>query len=117
MGTQSASDVRMKKKKKHKREELDIIFDRYNIVQFYNLSEEEQKGLIKSCVKKIRHPNSRKALERIIYDYQTKGAINRKYKCPKCGGYHLARVKGNDKRLQKVENFIKKAIRKINEQI
>ena len=103
---------KQKKLEKKQFKEIDLIIDRVNVVQFYKLTEEEQKKLLKSCVKKVRHPNLREAAKRIIKDYQHQRRTNTYYKCPQCGGYHLTTFKGSKKKREVLEGMIKATIKK-----
>ena len=89
---------KQKKLEKKQFKEIDLIIGRLNIVQFYKLTEEEQKKLLKSCVKKVRHPSLQEAAKRIVHDYKHQKRTNTYYKCPQCGGYHLTTFKGSKKK-------------------
>ena len=103
---------KQKKLEKKQFKEIDLIIDRINVVEFYKLAEEEQKKLIKSCVKKVRHPNLKEAAKRIVHDYKHQKRTNTYYKCPQCGGYHLTTFKGSKKKREVLEGMIKATIKK-----
>ena len=103
---------KQKKLEKKQFAEIDLIIDRINVVEFYKLAEEEQKKLIKSCVKKVRHPNLQEAAKRIIHDYKHQKRTNTFYKCPECKGYHLTTFKGTKREKQVLEGMIKATIKK-----
>ena len=103
---------KQKKLEKKQFAEIDLIIDRINVVEFYKLAEEEQKKLIKSCVKKVRHPNLQEAAKRIIHDYKHQKRTNTFYKCPECKGYHLTTFKGTKRKKQVLEGMIKATIKK-----
>lgn len=103
---------KQKKLEKKQFKEIDLIIDRINVVEFYKLAEEEQKKLIKSCVKKVRHPNLQEAAKRIVKDYQHQRRTNTFYKCPECKGYHLTTFKGSKKKREVLEGMIKATIKK-----
>ena len=103
---------KQKKLEKKQFAEIDLIIDRINVVEFYKLAEEEQKKLIKSCVKKVRHPILQEAAKRIVYDYKHQKRTNTFYKCPECKGYHLTTFKGSKKKREVLEGMIKATIKK-----
>ena len=103
---------KQKKLEKIQFKEIDLIIGRLNIVQFYKLTEEEQKKLLKSCVKKVRHPSLQEAAKRIVKDYECQKRTNTYYKCPQCGGYHLTTFKGSKKKREVLEGMIKATIKK-----
>ena len=103
---------KQKKLEKKQFKEIDLIIDRINVVEFYKLAEEEQKKLIKSCVKKVRHPNLQEAAKRIVHDYKHQKRTNTFYKCPECKGYHLTTFKGTKRKKQVLEGMIKATIKK-----
>ena len=103
---------KQKKLEKKQFKGIDLIMDRINVVEFYKLAEEEQKKLIKSCVKKVRHPNLQEAAKRIVHDYKHQKRTNTFYKCPECKGYHLTTFKGSKKKREVLEGMIKATIKK-----